>query len=585
MSIRNWSKRNLVAPEKGKENINDDTGLKRKLQGLLLFRLVLAVLFLLIALFVQSRRTEQLLPTQLGPLYFFSVLLFLFTIVAALSLNRVHHLRRFAYVQLFFDVEAVTFLVYLSGGVESIFSFLYMPTIISGAVLLQRRGSVVAATGCSLSYGCLLDLQYFGWLLPVQMFGSAPVSDTGAYFPSLLMNLAAFYLTAYLSGYLAEQLRRSSQQVRKHARDFQMLETLHQNIIQSLSSGLLMVTPDGHVLFSNIAARKILALPQEQIDQQSMEGVFPTLDILSWPRASTSASFDETPQALGRREITYRRPDGKELFLGYSVSLLKEGNGGNWGWVFIFQDLTHLKSMEEHLNRMERMVYAGKWAAEIAHEIRNPLAAISGAAQMLQADTAQNPFHARLTNIVSREVQRIDDLVTDFVWLARGSQKSEKVKEVSVCAIIEEVFAKLKTRDKVMDSHRFEKKFEAAPVFCMDPQQLRQLLWYLMSNALEAMPTGGTLTVRVAAADGRTHPGLKTLIEITDTGSGISEENLNRVFEPFFSTKTNGTGLGLSIAYQMMENIEGQIELHSDGQSGTSVSLFFPFDPVFPLAK
>jgi two-component system sensor histidine kinase PilS (NtrC family) len=337
-----------------------------------------------------------------------------------------------------------------------------------------------------------------------------------------------------------------------------------------------MITPDGRVLFSNIAARKILALSPDQIDENSIEGIFQTLDTRTWPQASSQSSED-TPQTLERKEIPYRRPDGKELFLGYNVSLLKQGNGGNWGWVFIFQDLTHLKSMEDHLNRMERMVYAGKWAAEIAHEIRNPLAAISGAAQMLQADMVENPYHAKLTNIVSREVQRIDELITDFVWLAKGSQKSEQAKEVSVCAIVEEAFANLAAKGKVTDSHRFEKNFEAVPVFHMDPQQLRQLLWYLMTNALEAMPSGGTLTVRVAALDERKHPHSKTLIEITDTGSGISQENLHRAFEPFFTTKANGTGLGLSIAYQMMESVEGRIELLSDGHSGTSVSLFFPF--------
>jgi len=576
---------NLIVPEKGGEATPDDVSLRRKLQGVLLFRLLLAVLFLTITLIVQSRRAEDLLSAQLRPLYYFSVILFFFTIVAAVSLNRVRHLRRFAYFQLLFDVVAVTFLIYLSGGVESLFSFLYMPAIISGGVLLHRRGSVVTATACALSYGSLLDLQYFGWLFPLQVFGSASQArDTGAYFHSLLMNIAGFYLTAYLSGYLAEQLRRSSQQVREHERDFQQLEILHRSIIQSLSSGLLMITPDGHVLFSNYAAQEILALRPDQIDEQSVERIFPTLDIFTWPDR-TSSTFEETPQTLARREILYKRPDGEDIFLGYSVSLLKKESAGNRGWVFIFQDLTHLKSMEEHLNRMERMVYAGKLAAEIAHEIRNPLAAISGAAQMLQTETAHDPFQAKLTNIVSREVQRIDDLITDFMWLAKGSQKSEKVKEVSVCAIIDEVFAQLKARDKLTNGHKCEKKFEAMPVFLMDPQHLRQLLWYLMTNALEAMPAGGTLRVRVAASDRQALPKLKTLIEITDTGSGILQENRERVFEPFFTTKTNGTGLGLSIVYQMMESIEGHIELYSDGQSGTSVLLFFPFDPVFPLAK
>jgi two-component system, NtrC family, sensor histidine kinase PilS len=585
MNIGNSHTPNVIAPGKEEQAAPDDAALRRKLLGVLLVRLFLAVLFLIIPLIVQSRRAEELLSVQLKPLYTFSVILFFFTIIAAFSLKRVHNLRRFAYFQLLFDVEAVTFLVYLSGGVESIFSFLYMPAIVSGAVLLHRRGSVVTATACALSYGSLLDLQYFGWLFPLQVFGlTSRIRDTGPYFHSLLMNIAGFYLTAYLSGYLAEQLQRSSQQARKRERDFQQLETLHRNIIQSLSSGLLMITQDGHVLFSNQAAQRILARPPDQIDDQPVEKIFPMLDLLTWPNTSSPA-FQGTPQTPPRRELLYKRPDGEQLCLGYSVSLLKKESAGNWGWVFIFQDLTRLKSMEEHLNRMERMGYAGKLAAEIAHEIRNPLAAISGAAQMLQTETAHDPFQAKLTKIVYREVQRIDDLITDFMWLAKGSQKSEKVKEVSVCTIIEEVLAQLKATDKLTNGHKCDKKFEATPIFFMDPQHLRQLLWYLMSNALEAMPAGGTLTVRVAASDRQALPKLKTLIEIIDTGSGISQEKCPRVFEPFFTTKTNGTGLGLSIVYQMMESIGGQIELYSDGQSGTSVLLFFPFDPVFPLVK
>jgi two-component system sensor histidine kinase PilS (NtrC family) len=288
---------------------------------------------------------------------------------------------------------------------------------------------------------------------------------------------------------------------------------------------------------------------------------------------------------LARREFIYQRPTGENLCLGYSVSVLHENSGGTYGWIFIFQDLTHLKSMEEHLQRMERMIYAGKLAAEIAHEIRNPLAAISGAAQMLQHEIARDPFHAKLMNIVSRETRRIDDLITDFLWLSKSSQKPGKVKEVSVCAIIEEVLAEVKAREKMTDDHKVEKEFEFMPTFLMDPQHLRQVLWHLMVNALEAMPDGGTLTIRVAESHKRALPELESLIEIIDTGPGISEENRKRIFDPFFTSKKNGTGLGLSIVYQLMENIGGRIEANSDGQSGTSMSLFFPFNPAFSLAK
>jgi two-component system, NtrC family, sensor histidine kinase PilS len=563
----------------------DDAALKRNLQGVLLVRLLLGIFFLVLTLLVRSHRAEELLSAQLRPLYYFSVILFLFTIVAALGLKRSPNLRRFAYLQLFFDVGAVTFLVYLSGGVESIFSFLYMPAIISGAVLLDRRGSMVSATASALSYGLLLDLQYFGWLAPLQVVGPASQAhDVGAYFHGVLMNITGFFLTAHLSGYLAKQLRKSSQQVRDQNREFHQFELLHRNITQSISSGLLTVSPNGQVLFSNDAAQRILDLPSEHLDGAPLKRIFPTLDILTWPDLTSTTSRDG-PQIPVRKEVIYRRPAGDELCLGYSVSFLKKDNKVTRGWVFVFQDLTDIKSMQDHLQRMERMAYAGKLAAEIAHEIRNPLAAISGAAQMLQSEIARGSFHAKLMNIVSREVQRIDNLITDFLWLAKGSLRSGKIEEVSVCAMVEEVFALLKARDKVADGHRLEEEFESMPVFVMDPQHLRQVLWHLMVNAVEAMPDGGVLTVRVTVPKASPVPEMKTLIEITDTGSGISEEDRDHVFEPFFSTKKSGTGLGLSIVYQLMETLGGRIELKSAKDSGTSVTLFFPFDPVFSLAK
>jgi two-component system, NtrC family, sensor histidine kinase PilS len=567
-----------IIPLSPPNNSYDDPSLRRNLQGVLLFRLLLGIFFLVLTLLLRSHRADGLLSAQFKPLYYFSVILFLFTIIAALGLKRVHNLRRFAYLQLFFDVEAVTFLIYLSGGVESLFSFLYMPAIISGAVLLQRRGSMASATASAISYGLLLDLQYFGWIAPLQMVGlSSQGLDIGAYFHSILMNITGFYLAAYLSGYLAEQLLKSGQQIREQKRDFHHLEALHHNITQSINSGLLIISPNGQVLFSNQAAQRILALGAEYIDGAPLKRLFPEMDILSWAARTTGTSGEPgVPQTPARKEVFYKSPGGGELCLGYSVSLLKKDHAATWGWVLVFQDLTRLKSMEDHLQRVERMAYAGKVAAEIAHEIRNPLAAISGAAQMLQSEMARGSFHDKLMNIVSREVQRIDDLITDFLWLAKGAQRSEKIEEVSVCAIIEEVFALLKARDKITDSHRLEREFEFKPVFRIDPQHLRQVLWHLMVNAAEAMPDGGMLRVRVAMPENNAGSQLKALIEITDTGSGIAEEDRDRVFEPFFTTKKSGTGLGLSIVYQVMENLGGRIELKSEPGPETTATLFFP---------
>ncbi len=572
-------------PENNGEVLSSEASLKRRLQGVLLFRLLLAVFFLTLTLIVQSQRAEDLLSGQLRPLYTFSVILFAFTIIAAVSLNRVRRFRRFAYLQVFFDVGAVTCLIYLSGGVESIYSFLYMPAIVSGALLLYRRGSLVAASACALSYGLLLDLQYFGWVAPLRLMGiTTEIHDTGAYFHSLLMNIAGFYLTAYLAGYLAEAWLRSTQQVREQKRDLKHLEMLHRNIIQSLSSGLLMISPKGEILFANDAAQKILALPLQEISGQLIDQLFSTLKIDDWPRASVQPRQNDA-EAPVRKEFRYNRPTGETLCLGYSVSLMNQERGEAWGWVFIFQDLTHLRAMEEHLQRTERMAQAGKMVAEIAHEIRNPLAAISGAAQMLQHELAQEPFQVRLMTIIGREVRRIDDLISDFLWMAKGSQKSARIETVSLVAIVDEVLAELRAREMMSDGHRVERVFEVTPTFQVDPLHLRQVLWQIMANGLEAMPQGGLLTIRVTGSNTSDNLPGATLIEISDTGCGIAEENRPRIFEPFFTSKNTGTGLGLSIVYQLMENLGGHLEINSDGQSGTVISLFFPFPSAFSLAN
>jgi len=240
--------------------------MKRKIQGLLLFRLLLGVFFLVLTLVVQSRREGDLLAARIQPLYFFAMVIFLFTIVAAVSLKHIRHLERFGYIQLFFDVEAVTVLIFLSGGIESLFAFLYMPVIISAALLLQRRGSLLTASMCSLSYGFLLDLQYFGWISPLQIVADTThLRDSGTYFITILMSIAGFYLVAYLSGYLAEELRSSSRQVEKQKSDLRQLEALHRNIVESISSGLLTIDEKGTVLFWNRAALETLGLKAEEL--------------------------------------------------------------------------------------------------------------------------------------------------------------------------------------------------------------------------------------------------------------------------------------------------------------------------------
>jgi two-component system sensor histidine kinase PilS (NtrC family) len=562
---------------------SDDSRFRGKLKKLLLYRLILAVFFLILTLAVQSSRNADLLSSIFRPLYVFSCILFVFTIVGALSLDRVRRLVRFAWGQLVFDLGAVTLLVYMTGGVESSFSSLYILVIISSALLLDRRASLLTASACALIYGLLLDLQYFAWISPLQLGSSSgPQRDSGTYFFSILTNIAGFFLVALLAGYLAEELRKSSHRVREREKDLSELATLHRSIVQSMSSGLLTVDLDSRIIFSNNAGEQILGTKSAEIEGRSLTELFPAMDISQLPRVPTADGL----KPLLRMETLYTNPKGVQITLGYSPSILQDESGQTFGWIINFIDLTKLKAIEEHIQRMERLVLAGRFAAEIAHEIKNPLAAMSGAMQMLQGEMGENALHKKLMGIVQREIERINALVGEFLWMARGSPKPAQVEDVPVCSVIEEIIALLKGRKQLSAFHSIRTDFQARPLISIDRHHLQRVLWNLLVNALEAMPEGGELSIMVDLNDRPDNGARAVRIEIGDTGPGIPDEAMKRIFDPFFTTKSNGTGLGLSIVYQLVEKAGGRIEVGSPPSDGRTVfSLFFPSSQSFSLAK
>jgi two-component system sensor histidine kinase PilS (NtrC family) len=562
---------------------SDDLQLRGKLKKLLLYRLVLAFFFLLATIAVQRRTSADLLSAQFHPLYIFSCILFLFTIFGALGLERVHRLERFALVQLLFDLGAVTVLVYMTGGIQSSFSLLYMLVIFSAALLLHRRASLLTASACSLVYGCLLDLQYFGWISPLQLAaGRAYAQDSGAYFFRILINTAAFFLAGLLAGYLARELQSSTLRIRQSERDLSTLQTLHANIVRSMSSGLLTVDLQGRIIFANNAARAMLAIEPDQISGRLLTEVFTDIDFLQLQRSAAHCA----PTPPNRMESSYSHPAGIRTLIGYSASALRDEFGNAFGWLIIFTDLTKRKKVEEHIQRMERLALAGRLAAEIAHEIKNPLAAMSGAVQMLQGETTLGPLNQRLFGILQREIERVNALVTEFLWMAKGSPKSARVEEVAVCPVIEEILALLRANKMATASHAVTTHFRANPAISIDPLHLHRVLWNLLVNALEAMPGGGELSISVDFQPALDNGDKPVRIDIGDTGCGIPDLELKRIFEPFFTTKSNGTGLGLSIVYQLVEKAAGRVEVSRlPSGAGTTFSLFFPPGASFSLAK
>jgi two-component system sensor histidine kinase PilS (NtrC family) len=567
----------------GHDTEADDGRLRSKLKKLLLYRLLLALFFLVVTIAVQSRRSGHLLSALFHPLYVFSCIIVLFTIFGAFRLRGVRRLERFTLIQLLFDLGAVTVLVYMTGGIESCFSSLYMLVIFSAALLLHRKASLLTASASAVLYGCLLDLQYFGWISPLDLaLGSRHFRDSGTYFFNILINTAAFFLVGFLAGYLARELQRSKLRVRRSERDLETLQTLHTSIVRSMTSGLLTVDLDGRVIFSNKAAHKMLGIKPEELTGRLVTELFTDIDLLRVPGAATlSASRHST-----RMETCYNHPGGMQTIFGYSASALRKENGKTFGWLIIFTDLTKLKGIEEHFQRMERLVLAGRLAAEIAHEIKNPLAAMSGAVQMLRGETGLNPLNERLIGIVQREIERVNALVTEFLWMAKGSPQSSKIEDVAVCPVIEEIVALIRANKKATTSHTISTDFRSKPLIAIDPLHLRRVLWNLLVNALEAMPDGGELSIAVELQQPIDNPHRQVRIDIGDTGCGIPDPALKRIFDPFFTTKTKGTGLGLSIVYQLVEKASGRVEVNGKQPGGGTIfSLFFPPSSSFSLAK
>ena len=573
----------MVELSAGHDNEADLSPLRSKLKKLLLYRLLLAVFFLVLTIAVQSKRNGGLHSALFHPLYIFSCILFLFTIFGALSLEGVRRLERFALIQILFDLGAVTVLVYMTGGIQSSFSSLYMLVIFSAALLLHRRASLLTASACSLIYGLLLDLQYFGWISPLHLAAQAAhAHNSGAYFFNILINTAAFFLVGFLAGYLARELQRSKLRIRERERDLSTLQTLHTSIVRSMSSGLLTVDLEGRIIFSNSAAEQMLGRKPGEIAGRLVKKIFTDIDFFKVQRSPAHGA----PKNVTRMETSYTHPAGMQIVIGYSASALRNENGKTFGWLIIFTDLTKLKAIEEHIQRMERLVLAGRLAAEIAHEIKNPLAAMSGAVQMLRDQTDLSPLNQRLMGIVQREIERVNTLVTEFLWMAKGSPQSARLEEVAVCPVIEEIVALLRSNKKATACHTIRTDFRSNPLISIDRLHLHRVLWNLVVNAIEAMPEGGELSISVKVEHALDNPPGPVRIDISDTGCGIADPAIKRIFDPFFTTKTNGTGLGLSVVYQLVEKAAGRVEVNRRRPgAGTIFSLFFPPSSSFSLAK
>lgn len=548
-----------------------------KIKWLMVLRLLFATFLLVATVVVQARAYPSFSNTSLASLYILTGVIYFLTLCYALLLDRIKRYVLFAYVQLVFDVLFVTALIYVTGGIESIFSFMYILTIINAAIMLYRRGGLLIASASSIGYGSLLDLQYFGIIHPYYTRASELMTYTiGYYFYTLLMNIAAFYLVAFLSSYLAEELRRSSVKLKAKQYDLDQLELLNRNIVQSINTGLITLNNQLEISYINPAVEQISGFGYRDLEGIHIGDIFPKIV----PYLSISdrrGDNDDMPQPQKGIDVDFDRRDGTRLHLGFSQSILKDPGGDEIGLILILQDLTEFRQMQEQVRRMDRLAVAGELAAGIAHEIKNPLASLSGSIQMLRDEVDFGPMQQRLMDITMREAERLNALVNEFLLFSRPEKAVDRSVEVN--EVIEDTLEMLKNSPELSRPIRIEKTLSKNLWVLIDPQRLQQVIWNLVLNAVQEMKNSGRLSIATAIRTKRGSGDAQEKlaeISISDTGPGILPENQGKVFDPFFTTKDQGTGLGLTIVHRIVENYDGKIFLDSDGRSGTTFTLHFP---------
>jgi two-component system sensor histidine kinase PilS (NtrC family) len=537
--------------------------LGRQLKWLMTFRVVVTTT-LLVCTFVIELLYRPLLPLQ--PFYVLAIAAYILTLgsAAALRAGRVPTVQ--AYAQLVGDAAIVSGFVYLTGGVQSPFSFLYLPGIVAGCILLTRRGGLIAALASWSMYAALVLLLQRGSLPPSPqgLFLDAGVPMVRVVY-ALLAHLVSFLALAYLASYLTENLRRAGQELELRRDDLAQLREFNDNIIDSINSGMLTTDADGCITFANRAAAEIAGMTAASMSGRTIHGLL-CQDELFLRRIRDSLER----QRRHRFEIDWRDPAGRDLFLGFTVSVLKERDGRSVGMIFIFQDLTDIRVLEEEVALKKRMAALGEMAAGMAHELRNPMASISGSVQVLQRDLRPRGEAGELMNIVVKESKRLDGIIRDFLLFAKPGRFH--AEDTDLGALLRETVSLLENSDERRGDHRVLVEVGPEPVIArVDVNRIKQVFWNLAKNALKAMPEGGALTART-----RREAGGGAVVLFSDTGVGMPESDVAANFEPFHGSFRGGTGLGLAIVYRIVQEHGGRIQVRSRRGTGTEIAIHLP---------
>ena len=481
----------------------------------------------------------------------------------------------------FFESIFITGLIHLTGVNQSLFLFLHLVNIILCGFVFKKRGAYLLAFWTATLFNSLL-------ILGPELEGQT------LYFAFALNNLS-FFAVAHLSGYLSEQLNFMGSALQRQGKDIRALRNLNALIIDNVSTGLVTIDESGEILLANRAAIEILDPIPAEIVGKKLEDVVPgllskTQEFASRSRelvaygatdatGATGASDEDAAIITERFDHSYKTPVGDRLILEVIVSPLPEGSAIR-GAILTFQDLSRVRRLEFQMRQSEKMAAVGQLAAGIAHEIRNPLASMSGSIQLLGGSfTGRQEEEQRLMAIVLREIDRLNNLVTEFLDYVRPDQLKDD--PVDVNGLIREVCEMLKLNAKLRQETVQTLSLAASQEIAGHRDKLKQALLNITINAYQAMNDASEPKVEIATFDS----GTNVVIKIKDHGCGIDEVGLRKIFEPFHTTKPKGTGLGLAVTHKIIEAHGGRVFVESTKGVGTEFTLEFPAKAASNLDK
>ncbi|MGB8597147.1 MAG: ATP-binding protein [Candidatus Sulfotelmatobacter sp.] len=524
--------------------------------------LVKARILILTFLLAIQLAVAHLAPTPLPLRLFVSTILLWFALsifyALLLSLWQDHRLQ--ASLQVLTDLILVSLVVHETGGWDSSLNFLYPLVIIVASILLPRVWAHLVAALAFILYGTVLELNYYG-VVKTYCTTHPELKTLQAI---IFVNLFAYLAVAYLAGLLATKLRQARVQLKRASGALENLQILHENIIQSISSGLITTSLDGHITLVNSAAQKLLERTPGQLLGTPVNKLF--LDALP-----------NTESQQAHAEVRFDAANAFRKTLRVRVATLNVPERGTLGYVYAFDDLTEIRRLEREVRMQDRLAAVGRLAAAIAHEIRNPLTSIAGSVSMLSGIPEMSAEHRQLLDIVTRESQRLNGIITDFLAYSRGKQY--RFEKADLVPLLEDTLTLMRHRMAAENTGIvIESRFSVREAWSLaDGDKIKQVFWNFAENAVRAMRNGGTLQVSIERL------GDDWQVSFADTGTGMTPQQTEKIFEPFQSNFEGGTGLGLAVVYQIVQAHEGKVWARSKpGQGTTFVLRLRRFDAESP---